>query len=208
MTYHENLLVRVAWPGLRRLNQLGFGLILYGVSLALMLDAGLGVDSWDVLHQGFAGRIGLSFGWVVNAVSLAVLAMWIPLRQRPGLGTVANALVVGLVADATLAVLPEPQNIAWQFPMLVAGIAANGLATGLYIGAGLGPGPRDGLMTGLAARTGRSIRLVRTLIEVSVLAAGWFVGGPVGVGTLLYAVSIGPISQTAITRFSITGETT
>jgi uncharacterized membrane protein YczE len=207
MTYHEILPLWVSSPGLRRVNQLGIGLILFGVSIAVMLAAGLGVDSWDVLHQAVAGRIGISFGWVVITVSLAVLAVWIPLRQRPGLGTVANALVVGLVADATLAALPEPRNIAWQLVMLVTGIAGNGIATGLYIGAGLGPGPRDGLMTGLADRTGRSVRLVRTLIEVSVLAAGWALGGPVGVGTLLYALSIGPISQWAIVRFSIPEET-
>jgi uncharacterized membrane protein YczE len=186
-----------------RLVQLGTGLVLYGVSIALMLRAGLGVDSWDVLHQGLAERTGISFGWVVNGMSLTVLVAWIPLRQRPGLGTVANALVVGLVADAALAVLPHPQHLAWQLPMLTAGIAVNGLATGMYIGAGLGPGPRDGLMTGLSARTGRSIRSVRTWIELTVLIVGWVMGGPVGVGTLLYAVLIGPISQATIARFSI-----
>lgn len=193
---HTNLV-----PG--RLIQLGVGLFLYGVSIALMLSAGLGVDSWDVFHQGIAERFGLSFGWVVNGISLVVLALWIPLRQRPGVGTVANALVVGVVADMALAVLARPDHIAVQLSMLAMGIVANGIATGLYIGAGLGPGPRDGLMTGLAARTGWSMRLVRTLIELVVLTVGWLLGGPVGLGTLLYAVSIGPLAQVFITRFAI-----
>jgi uncharacterized membrane protein YczE len=205
MTYHVTALVQRSWPTSRQLTQLGTGLLLYGVSIALMLSAGLGVDSWDVFHQGLSQRTGISFGSVVIGVSLLVLLVWIPLRQRPGLGTVANAVVVGLVADATLAVLPRPELVWWQLSMLTAGIVANGIATGLYIGAGLGPGPRDGLMTGLAARTGRSIRLVRTIIELSVLAAGWVLGGPVGLGTLLYAVSIGPIVQISIAHFS-TGE--
>lgn len=203
MTYHATVLPQVHWPGSRRPAQLGAGLALFGVSIALMLAAGLGVDSWDVFHQGLAERFGLSFGWVVNGVSLLVLLAWIPLRQRPGAGTVANALVVGVVADAALAVLPQPQSLLWRMLMLVTGIAANALATGLYIGAGLGPGPRDGLMTGLSTRTGRSIRLVRTLIELVVLSSGWALGGPVGLGTLLYAVSIGPLTQISITRFSI-----
>lgn len=190
-------------PGGRNLIQLALGLVLYGLSIALMLSAGLGVDSWDVFHQGLAGHLDLSFGWVVSGVSLVVLAGWIPLRQRPGLGTVANALIVGLVADAALAVMPHPRWLPWQLVLLVAGIGTNGLATGLYIGAGLGPGPRDGLMTGLSTRTGGSIRLVRTVIELVVLAAGWALGGPIGFGTILYAVAIGPLSQIAIARLSI-----
>lgn len=189
-------------PGVRRLTQLGLGLVLYGVSIALMLSAGLGVDSWDVFHQGLAGHLDLSFGWVVNGVSLVVLMGWIPLRQRPGLGTVTNALVVGMVADAALAVVPHPRWLPWQLLLLLVGIGVNGLATGLYIGAGLGPGPRDGLMTGLSTRTGASIRLVRTVIELVVLAAGWALGGPLGFGTILYAVAIGPLSQIAIGRFA------
>ena len=202
MMCHVTVPAPRTWTARRRGTQLGFGLVLFGISIAAMLSAGLGVDSWDVFHQGLSQRTGISFGWVVNGVSVLVLLAWIPLRQRPGAGTVANALVVGLVADAALNVLPRPEPLPWQLLMLTAGIIANGVATGLYIGAGLGPGPRDGLMTGLAARTGRSIRLVRTLIELSVLAAGWLLGGPVGVGTLLYAVSIGPIVQISIARFS------
>jgi len=203
MTYHVTLPTQRSRPTSRQLTQLGAGLLLYGVSIALMLASGLGVDPWDVFHQGLSQRTGISFGSVVIGISLLVLLVWIPLRQRPGLGTVANALLVGLVADATLAVLPRPEMLSWQLLMLTTGIVANGIATGLYIGAGLGPGPRDGLMTGIAARTGRSIRLVRTIIELSVLATGWVLGGPVGVGTLLYAISIGPIVQISIARFSI-----
>jgi uncharacterized membrane protein YczE len=147
--------------GVRRLLRLGAGLVLYGMSIALMLRAGLGVDSWDVLHQGLALATGVPFGGVVIAVSVMVLVLWVPLRQRPGLGTLANAVVVGLVADFALRLLVPARGIAAQLLVLSMGIVANGVATGLYIGAGLGPGPRDGLMTGLAARTRRSIRSVR-----------------------------------------------
>ena len=187
----------------RRLVNLAVGLILYGVSVALMLSAGLGVDPWDVFHQGLAPLTGISFGWVINGVSIFVLILWIPLRQPPGIGTMANALVVGVVADATLAVLPQPQHLPEQVAVLSLGILANGVATGLYIGAGLGPGPRDGLMTGLAERTGKTIRSVRTSIELTVLAAGWLLGGPVGVGTALYAVSIGPLSRLFIAKLTL-----
>ncbi|HEX9863532.1 MAG TPA: hypothetical protein VGC03_01045 [Acidimicrobiia bacterium] len=193
-------------PNLRRLARLGGGLVLYGISIALMLRAGLGVDSWDVLHQGLAEATGSPFGWVVTAVSVVVLIVWIPLRQRPGVGTLANAVVVGLVADLALAILAPVRGMAVQILVLGLGIVANGIATGLYIGAGLGPGPRDGLMTGLAARTHRSIRFVRTAIEVVVLAAGWALGGQVGLGTLLYAASIGPLSQHFIQRLSLEEE--
>jgi uncharacterized membrane protein YczE len=179
----------------RRLVNLAAGLVLFGVSVALMLNADLGVDSWDVLHQGIAQRTGISFGWIVNLTSIGVLLLWIPLRQRPGIGTIANAIVVGLVADTALAVIPRPPSPGWQLVMLTSGIVGTGVATGLYVGAGLGPGPRDGLMTGLASRTGRSIGWVRTAIELTVLAGGWLLGGPVGVGTVLFAVTIGPLTQ-------------
>jgi uncharacterized membrane protein YczE len=175
-----------------RLANLFAGLVLFGASLALMLRSGLGLGPWDVLHQGLAERTGLPIGQVVIGVAVVVLLLWFPLRQRPGFGTVSNVIVVGLAVDATLAVLPQPHPLAVRAAYLILGIFANALATGLYIGAGLGPGPRDGLMTGLARR-GYSIRLVRTLIELSVLAAGWLLGGTVGIGTVLYAVTIGPL---------------
>jgi uncharacterized membrane protein YczE len=168
-----------------------------------MLTASLGVDSWDVFHQGLAELTGIPFGWVLNGVSIGVLLLWIPLHQSPGFGTLANAVVVGVVADLTLRVLTTPEGFPAQLALLILGIVANGAATGLYIGAGLGAGPRDGLMTGLASRTGRSIRAVRTVIEITVVAAGWALGGPVGLGTVLYALSIGPLSQFFLTRLSI-----
>ncbi len=186
----------------RRLVSLYVGLVLFGGSVALMLRSGLGLDPWDVLHQGLSHRTGLRFGWVVIAVGALVLLLWLPLKQRPGLGTVSNVVVVGLAADAALSIIGHPRSLVLQFVFLAAGILANGIATGLYIGAGLGPGPRDGLMTGLAAR-GHSIRMVRTAIEVSVLAVGWLLGGSVGVGTVLYAVSIGPLAHFFIPRLAI-----
>ena len=188
-------------PG-RRLVGLYAGLVLFGVSMALMLVSGLGLGPWDVLHQGLAARTGLPIGWIVVGVGALVLLLWVPLGQRPGLGTVSNVLVVGLAVDAALAVLPQPRHLLVRLAFLVVGVVANGAATGLYIGAGLGPGPRDGLMTGLAGR-GHSIRLVRTLIELSVLAVGWLLGGTVGAGTVLYAVSIGPLAQYFIPRLTV-----
>lgn len=186
----------------RRLVNLYLGLALFGLSIALMVRAELGLASWDVLHQGIAERTGLRFGWVVIGVAAIVLMLWIPLRQRPGFGTVSNVVLVGLAADAALDVLPTPHGYVVRGLLLVAGILLNGLATGLYIGAGLGPGPRDGLMTGVAAR-GHSIRAVRTAIELSVLAAGWLLGGEVGIGTVLYAVSIGPLAQYLLPKLSV-----
>lgn len=177
----------------RRLIQLYAGLVLYGVSMALMVEAGLGLDPWDVLHEGLNVHLPLTFGQVTIVVGALVLLAWAPLRQRPGLGTVSNVIVIGLAVDAALAVLPAPGPLPAQVAMLVAGVLLNGVATAAYIGARFGPGPRDGLMTGLVARTGRSIRLVRTSIELTVLASGWLLGGTVGVGTVLYAVSIGPL---------------
>ncbi|MGI8515362.1 MAG: YczE/YyaS/YitT family protein [Acidimicrobiia bacterium] len=188
---------------LERVMRLGAGLVLFGVSIAVMLTAELGVGSWDVLHQGLAERTGIPFGWIVNGVSIAALLLWIPIGERPGIGTIANAVVVGIVADLTLGFITKPESVFLQFGMLGVGIVGNGIATGLYIGAGLGPGPRDGLMTGLSDLTGRSIRTVRTGIEIAVLAAGWLLGGPVGLGTLLSAVTIGPLSQTFLRAFTI-----
>ena len=179
----------------RRLLQLFIGLLLYGASMALMLRAALGLDPWDVFHQGLATQADLSIGKVVNLVGLAVLLLWIPLKQRPGIGTVANVILIGTAMDLTLSVLPAIEGLALQVAALLFSVVANGIAGALYIGAGLGPGPRDGLMTGLARRTGWSLRLVRTGIELTVLGCGWLLGGTVGVGTLLYAFTIGPLVQ-------------
>jgi uncharacterized membrane protein YczE len=178
---------------MRRLAQLYVGLVLYGASMALMIRASLGLDPWDVLHQGLAERVPLSFGEVTIVVGALVLLAWIPLRQRPGFGTVSNVVVIGLAVDATLAALPAPGAMPLRIGFMLAGVGLNGVASAAYIGARLGPGPRDGLMTGLVRRTGRSVRLVRTSIEVTVLVAGWLLGGTVGVGTVVYALAIGPL---------------
>jgi uncharacterized membrane protein YczE len=189
---------------LRRLGQLYVGLVLYGVSMAFMIKSSLGLDPWDVFHQGLAEATGLRFGWIVNIVGAAVLLLWIPLRQRPGIGTISNVVVIGLAVDAALAVLPAAGPLYAQAGFLVFGIVLNGVATGLYIGARLGPGPRDGLMTGFVTlRPGRSIRLVRTGIEVTVLAIGWLLGGTVGLGTILYAAAIGPLAHFFIPLLTI-----
>ncbi|MFB4302847.1 YitT family protein [Actinomadura sp. NTSP31] len=178
----------------RRLLQLYAGLALYGLGIALQVSSRLGNDPWDVFHQGLSRRFGLSIGaWIIIAGAVVMLA-WIPLRQRPGLGTISNVLLVGAFADLFLWLLPSPDALAARWTFLVLGVVAGGFATGCYIGAGLGPGPRDGLMTGLAAR-GHSIRIVRTGIELGVLAAGWLLGGTVGLGTVLYAVAIGPLAH-------------
>ncbi|MEU5181635.1 hypothetical protein AB0G49_16425 [Streptomyces longwoodensis] len=187
----------------RRLVQLYAGLALYGASSALLVEAGLGLEPWGVLHQGLAERTGLSIGVVSIVVGAIVLLLWIPLRQRPGLGTVSNVFVVGLAMDATLALVPEAHALAVRVPLLLAGIVLNGVATGLYITASFGPGPRDGLMTGLHRRTGRSIRLMRTAVEVAVVVTGFALGGTLGAGTLLYALSIGPLAQLFLRVFAV-----
>lgn len=187
--------VSVAVSPARRLPQLLLGLALYGFSMAMMTRAGLGLDPWDVLHEGIMKRTSLTFGTVVAIASVGVLLLWIPLRQKPGIGTVLNVIVVSVTVDLGRAVLPPQHELVWQILLLVGGIVFNGLATAAYVGTRLGPGPRDGLMTGLAARTGGSVRLVRTGIELVVLAVGWLLGGTVGVGTVLYALSIGPLAQ-------------
>ncbi|MEU1595566.1 hypothetical protein ABZ468_22570 [Streptomyces sp. NPDC005708] len=187
----------------RRLIQLYAGLALYGVSSALLVEAGLGLEPWNVLHQGLAKLTGLSMGVVLTIVGAIVLLLWIPLRQRPGLGTVSNVLVIGAAMDATLAVLPDVRALTLRVPLLLAGIVLNGAATGLYIAANFGPGPRDGLMTGLHRRTGRSVRLIRTAVEVAVVATGFALGGTVGAGTLLYALSIGPLVQLFLRVFAV-----
>jgi uncharacterized membrane protein YczE len=187
----------------RRLAQLYAGLTLYGVSMALLIESRLGLDPWDVLHYGIARHLPLSFGTVVIAVSFVVLLAWIPLRQWPGVGTLSNAVVIGLVTDLALWLLGRPDPMAGRVTFLVLGIALNGVATAAYIGARLGPGPRDGLMTGLVRRTGRSVRLVRTSIEVTVLVAGWLLGGIVGIGTVAYALAIGPLVHILLPRFDV-----
>ena len=187
----------------RRLIQLYVGLALYGASSALLVEAGLGLEPWGVLHQGLAELTGLSIGVVSIIVGAAVLLLWIPLRQRPGLGTVSNVFVVGIAMDATLSAVPEVHALAVRIPLLLAGILLNGVATGLYIAAHFGPGPRDGLMTGLHRRTGRSIRLMRTAIEVAVVVTGFVLGGTIGIGTVLYAVSIGPLAQLCLRVFAV-----
>lgn len=184
------------------MTQLLAGLVVYGISSALLIEAVLGIDPWDVLHQGLARKTGLSIGLVTIGVGVLVLLGWIPLRQRPGLGTIANAIVIGLAMDVSLNVLPRPEEIWVRVLFLALGILLNGVATGLYIGAGMGPGPRDGLMTGIAAR-GHSIRVVRTGLEVTVLLLGWALGGNVGIGTVAYAVLIGPIAHVTIPAFTI-----
>ncbi|MEU2264511.1 hypothetical protein ABZ557_30540 [Streptomyces sp. NPDC019645] len=187
----------------RRLLQLYIGLALYGASSALLVRAGLGLEPWGVLHQGLAERTGLTIGVVSIAVGAVVLLLWIPIRQRPGLGTVSNVFVVGIAMDGTLAVVPDAHGLALRIPLLAAGIVLNGVATGLYISARFGPGPRDGLMTGLHRLTGRSIRLVRTAIEVAVVATGFLLGGTAGAGTVVYALSIGPLAQLFLRVFAI-----
>ena len=184
-------------PRLRRLSQLYLGLALYGFSDGLLLLAGLGVDPWDVFHQGLSRQLGLGVGTWSIIVGACVLALWLPLRQRPGFGTLSNVVVIGLVINLTLAAIPAPHDIALRAAAMICGVVLNGVATGAYIGAGLGPGPRDGVMTGFAAR-GHSIRVVRTSMELTVLAAGWLLGGTVGVGTVAYALGIGPLAHVFI----------
>jgi uncharacterized membrane protein YczE len=179
----------------RRLPQLYAGLVLYGVSLAMMVRGDLGLAPWDVLHSGLAGMLPLTLGQVLIIVSLLVLLLWIPLREVPGLGTISNAVVVGVAADAALAVLTVPDALWLRVVLMLGGVALNAVATALYIGAQLGRGPRDGLMTGLHRRTGRSLRLVRTGLEVAVVGLGLLLGGVAGIGTVLYAVAIGPLAQ-------------
>ncbi len=185
-----------------RLVQLFSGLVCCGVGLALMVLARLGLGPWDVLHQGLSERSGLPIGTLVILVGFVVLLGWIPLRQRLGVGTLCNAVLIGLVIDAVLALAPEPQGLATRSACLLAGVVLMGLGSGLYIGTGLGPGPRDGLMTGLAAK-GYSLRLVRTLIELSALALGWTLGGTVGVGTVLFAFAIGPLVHLFLGRLTM-----
>jgi uncharacterized membrane protein YczE len=184
-----------------RLAQLYGGLVLYGVSSSLLVLADLGLDPWDVFHQGLSRTFGLAIGTWAIIVGALVLLLWIPLRQRPGIGTLSNVVLVGLTMDVVLGHVHAPHGMATRIACLVCGVFLNGVATGAYIGAGLGPGPRDGLMTGLAAR-GHSIRVVRTGLELTVLVTGWLLGGTVGVGTVVYALSIGPLAHVFIPLFA------
>lgn len=179
----------------RRLPQLLGGLMLYGFSMAVLVRANLGLDPWDVLHQGLSHYLPVSFGTITIAVGAVVLLLWIPLRQKPGLGTISNVIVIGIAADLGLWLIAPPDQLPARVLMMVSAVVLNGMAGAIYIGSQLGPGPRDGLMTGLAARTGRSLRLVRISIEVTVLIIGVLLGGTVGIGTVLYALAIGPLVQ-------------
>ncbi|MEV7009020.1 hypothetical protein [Streptosporangium sp. NPDC051022] len=181
-----------SFPG--RLARLYSGLALYGAGVALQIESHLGGSPWDVFHQGLSIHLGLSVGTWIILVGALVMLLWIPLRQRPGIGTISNVLLLGVFADAAMWLIPTPEPPVARWAYLLLGVVTTGAATALYIGAGLGPGPRDGLMTGLN-RLGLSIRAARTLIEITVLAAGWLLGGTVGLGTAVFALAIGPLSQ-------------
>jgi len=188
----------------RRTTLLLCGLALYGLSLTLLVRAELGLAPWDVFHQGVADTIGLSLGATIVLTSFAVLTLWIPLRERPGIGTVANAVLVGVGVEVFSVAIPEVESIWIRCTLLVLGVVGNGVATGMYIGAGMGSGPRDGLMTGIASRRG-SIRVVRTSIELTVLVTGIVLGGTFGIGTVVYAVGIGPLAQFFLPIFTRIG---
>jgi uncharacterized membrane protein YczE len=187
----------------RRLLQLYAGLLLYGFSISLMVRAHLGLAPWDVLHSGLTRHFPIDIGQALVIVSFVVMLAWIPLREIPGIGTISNAVVIGLSTDAFLSVLPTPHLLAVRATLLVSAIGLQGVATAAYIGAQLGRGPRDGLMTGLARRTGRSLRVVRTGMELTVVVCGLLLGGVAGLGTLAYALAIGPLSQLLLPTFVI-----
>lgn len=193
----------MSWNLLRRLAQLLIGLFLYGFAIAMMIRAGLGVSPWDVLGQGTSLQTGIPFGWATNLIGLAVLLLWIPIRQKPGIGTVLNVLLIGPSAEVGLAVVPAQTDIWAQALLFAGGLVMLAVATGLYIGARMGPGPRDGLMTGLHARFGWPLWTVRTGIEVCVLAIGWALGGSVGLGTVAFALLIGPLVSRTVPLFHI-----
>jgi len=178
-----------------QLVRLILGLVLYGFTMALMVQSGLGLDPWDVFHEGLTHHVPLTFGQVVIVVGAIVLLLWIPLRQRPGIGTLLNVVIIGLAADAGIALVDAPDALWARITLLLVGVVGNGLAGALYIGAHLGPGPRDGLWVAIVDRTGVSIRVARTGIEITVLVTGFLLGGTVGLGTVLYALAIGPLVQ-------------
>ena len=187
---------------LLRFTQLFVGLILYGVSSSLLVIGGHGLVPWDVLHQGLARHTGIAIGTWAIVMSFVVLLFWIPLHEKPGVGTLANAIMIGATIDIVLWLVPDAHGTVLRWACCLGGVFANGVATGMYIGAGLGPGPRDGLMTGLARRSKRSIRLVRTGLELTVLALGWSLGGTVGIGTVIYLLAIGPLAHIFVPFFS------
>jgi len=187
----------------RRIIQLALGLFLYGIAISLIVRAAIGVAPWDVLSQGVVKQTGLSFGFVTVALSVVVLLLWIPIKQKPGIGTVLNALFVGPSAEVGLAILPVPDSLVMQVVFFAGGLALLAVATGLYIGARFGPGPRDGLMTGIHRKFGWKIWIVRTAIEVTVLSIGWFLGGNVGIGTLAFALLIGPMVNITMPFFLV-----
>ena len=182
----------------RRVAQLLVGLFLYGFAIAMMIRAGLGIAPWDVLSQGIVLHTGISYAVVTNVIGALVLLLWIPIRQKPGIGTVVNVLMIGPSIEIGLALLPQTDDLVARILLLAGGLVVLALATGLYIGARFGPGPRDGLMTGIHRRTGWPIWVVRTSIEVTVLAIGWLLGGNVGLGTLAFALLIGPMVNVTI----------
>ena len=192
----------------RRLAQLYLGLILYGLSMALIIASALGNMPWDVLHQGAAEQTGLTIGTVAAIVGVVVLLLWLPLRERPGIGTISNVIVISIAVDVFLNLLPVPGPLAARIGYAAAGILLNGVATAAYIGAALGPGPRDGLMTGIVRRTGGSVRLVRTAIEITVVAIGWALGGTLGFSTAAYALLIGPLVYIFLPRLTVAGPET
>lgn len=193
-------------PG-ERIARCVFGLALFGVGIALILQADLGAAPWDVFHSGVSELTGIPVGTVIILTGIALLLFWIPLREQPGLGTVLNAVEIGLVVDLVLPWIPEPDSLLVRFPMMLGGVVLIGIGSGFYIGAGLGPGPRDGLMTGLSRQrvAGRtvSIRLARTGIEVVVLTIGVLLGGSIGIGTAVFAFGIGPLVQVFLPRLTI-----
>lgn len=186
---------------LLRVIQLLAGLVLYGVGCGVMVQAGIGLDPWTVFAQGLSLQTGIGIGWVTNLLGFLVLLLWIPLRQKPGVGTIANILMVGTSMQLTVSVMPPVEGFLWQLIVFLVGIAMVAVASGLYIGANFGPGPRDGLMTGINRRLGWPIWLARLVVEASVLAAGWLLGGTVGLGTVLFAALIGPAVHVALPFF-------
>lgn len=185
-----------------RITRCVIGLAFFGIGISMVMDARIGAPPWDVFHQGVAERVDREVGTVIIATGAALMLLWIPLRQKPGIGTILNAIEIGLVANIALAILPRPDSVAVQVPMMLCGVVVTAIGSGLYIGSGLGPGPRDGIMTGLAAR-GVPLRIARTGIEVTVLVVGWFLGGQVGVGTVAFAVLIGPLVQVFLPRLTM-----